>query len=784
MMRRFSRTNGRLSFLRNLNPRMARSVLSYLVLALIVVATIVVVFLSLTLKSAGMIDTVIPKLASGDISPNREIALFDFQVPKSPEQLEADSRQAVLDVLPVFTLDRAVVREVDADVDSLFKVLGRLDTLADTAVLEQLASLLPPDITFDEARRLKTVLDDADIRLDRTEKTLKAVFEDLYKGLIVTRRADLAYLADQSVAVEDVEGQRTVAVETIVGVDSARTTLDSLFAKHAVNMPSSVRRTMRTIALELLRPNLHYNASRTQERHEQALLSVNPYAASYKRNELIIEANVPVTEAHVAALEAYRAELNSRVFKDNRRKHFTLALGQIVLALGIVGLFVGYIHLYRKRIYQSFSYLVLLALIAALPLSVAWYAAWNESVSEYLIPVAMATILATILFDAEIGMMLGIAVSLVTALMLPGSGFNVAILYTLAGAAGVMTVGRVRHRREFYRSMTIVPLAMIAIVAATHDWVGDTSYSELGSSMFLAAINGFFCPILAIGLLPLLESTFRIATDITLLELSDLNNPLLKEMAVRASGTFSSVLMVGALAEAAAERIGANPLLARVGAYYHDIGKMVIPEYFIENQMGGDNPHDRLSPHMSSLVIASHVKEGYELGVQFGLPQAILDIIQQHHGTSLMASIYHKAIENAPVETQVEDSSFRYSGPKPQTREAGIVMLADLVEAASRAVKEKSPGRLNTLVSTIIRRRFLEGELDECDLTLRDLHNIEESFVPVLIGSWHGRIEYPWQKAGSEAPPRITGGGMAEQKNGGRESEKADQLPVAERRPR
>ncbi|MFC1692829.1 HDIG domain-containing metalloprotein [Candidatus Latescibacterota bacterium] len=220
-------------------------------------------------------------------------------------------------------------------------------------------------------------------------------------------------------------------------------------------------------------------------------------------------------------------------------------------------------------------------------------------------------------------------------------------------------------------------------------------------------------------------------------------------MAVKAPGTFSGSLTVGALAEAGAERIGANPLLARVGSYYHDIGKSVIPEYFIENQMGGENPHDRLSPHMSALVIASHVKEGNELGVKYGLPEAILDIIRQHHGTSLMASFHHKAEDNAGGEA-VDEVAFRYPGPKPQTREASVVMLADLVEAASRTIHERSPGKLKTLINTIIEKRFMEGELDECDITLKDLHNIEESFLPVLVAAHHGRIEYPWQKENGE----------------------------------
>ena len=745
MKRGSPRVNGhaRKGFLRALNSRADRSVIPRLVLALIIVSAVAAFVMSLTLKTAGLIEYTLPDLKSGDISPGREIALFDFQVPKSTNQLEVDQREAARDVLPVFSHDPLVAAQVMDDLDSLFTVLAEASDLPDEALIAS----LPTDITPDYARQMAWILSRNSVSPADLLPVIGDACRVINERLIVSRRDDLARIAADAVMVEDTTGQFAMATDDIIDLDEAR---DTLGEKVAATLPDgtvrSVRNAVTDAACTLLRPNLHYNTSRTSERWEQAKLSVNPNATSYKKNELIIEANVPVTDSHIAALAAYRNELASRTFEENRRKHYGLALARTVCILGLISVFVGYIYLYRKKVYKSFSHLLLLAIIAAMPLSVAYYSSWSGSVSEYLIPVAMATILATILFDAEIGMMLTMALSLVTATMVTGDPFRMAIVYCLAGGTGVLTVGRVRHRREFYRSMLFVPLAMLLAVAATHDWVNETSYAGLGPILFLAAINGFFCPIIAIGLLPVLESVFKVVTDITLLELSDLNNPLLRELAVRAPGTFSSVLMVGALAESASERIGANPLLARVGSYYHDIGKLTIPDYFIENQYGGENPHDRLLPHMSSLVIASHVKEGYELGLRYGLPQTILDIIQQHHGTSLMASIYHKAKESAPEGTDVDESSFRYPGPRPQTREAGIVMLADLVEAASRTIKEQSPNRFRTLINKIIQRRFLDGELDECDLTLKDLHNIEESFVPVLVGSRHERIEYPWQK--------------------------------------
>ena len=724
-----------------------------ILLAICIVAAISGMYISSTVKRAGLIEYSLPELHVGDISPNREIAMIDFQVPKSPEQLAEERRQAYDNVVPVFSLERDLLISIRAQIDSLFSIVGSWpeDSVSDS-LQSAMEANLSGALAFREIDAFRQSLRYR--RIDYADTvfiSMHAGFERLYDLMIASRKDDLRYYSEDLIMLEEEETQRTIRIADVIDIAEAG---DSLNVYLAADLSEVVRtrnlQTVRKTALKFIRPNLSYNAQRTSELRRQAMATVPIYSGSYKKNERIVDANVPLSSAQLAALNAYKKALESQTFEENRRKHYAMAVGKIFIALGVISIFIGYLYLYRRRIYSSFSYLFLLTLMSAIPLSVAYYTAWAGDISEFLIPAAVATILAAILFDAEVGIMMSLAISLLVATLTPGTGLRIGLLYFLGGSVGVLTVGRVRHRKEFYRSMLFVPLTMAVTIAASHDWLGDTSLADLGTDMFVAAINGFVCPLLAIGLLPLLESVFKIATDITLLELSDLNNPLLKEMAVKAPGTFSSVLTVGALAEAAAEKIGANPLLARVGSYYHDIGKTVIPEYFIENQYGGENPHDRLSPHMSALVIVSHVKEGYELGVRYGLPEAILSVIKQHHGTSLMASIYHKAKEQAD-DGDVDESAFRYPGPKPQTREAGIVMLADLVEAASRTVHERTPGRLKTLIETIIRQRFLEGELDECDLTLRDLHNIEQSFLPVLVGSYHGRIEYPWQKEKKEA---------------------------------
>ncbi|MBI3332718.1 MAG: HDIG domain-containing protein [Candidatus Omnitrophica bacterium] len=277
--------------------------------------------------------------------------------------------------------------------------------------------------------------------------------------------------------------------------------------------------------------------------------------------------------------------------------------------------------------------------------------------------------------------------------------------------------------------------------------------TEAVAAHSLAALGGgFLSSLIAFCLLPLCESLFGLITDVTLLELSDLNHPLLKELSVKAPGTYHHSLIVANLAEAACEVVGADSLLARVGCYFHDIGKLVHPEYFVENQPPDASRHDPLTPSMSSLVILSHVKEGIKLAQRYRLNQAIIDFIPGHHGTGLIYYFYRRALEEVEDESLLKEERFRYPGPKPHTRETAVALLADSSEAATRALREKSPARIEEVVRRIINNKFIDGQLDECDLTLRNLHQIAGAFLRVLAGIYHSRIEYPKAPGEEEQP--------------------------------
>lgn len=360
---------------------------------------------------------------------------------------------------------------------------------------------------------------------------------------------------------------------------------------------------------------------------------------------------------------------------------------------------------------------------------------------EYSLPVALSGVLFSVFFNPR----LAFAGSFGTIILVsffstdPFSFFLVSFVGSMAGISSLM---RHEERTSFLKAGVLIGVANMAtilVLALLHQRIENLPYD-----LICGALNGLLVGILALGLLPSLESLFDITTNFKLLELSNLHQPILRQLILVAPGTYHHSIVLGTLAEAAAEAIGVNSLLVRVSAYYHDIGKIKKPAYFIENQMGALNRHDKLSPSMSSLIVTSHVKDGVELARENNLPAPIIDIIRQHHGTCLITYFYQKAkdAENPKLE-EVREQEYRYTGPKPQSKEAAIVMLADAVEAASKTLTDPTPARVQGMVKRIINNIFVDGQLEECDLTLRDLHQIAKAFVRILTGIFHHRVEYP-----------------------------------------
>jgi putative nucleotidyltransferase with HDIG domain len=360
--------------------------------------------------------------------------------------------------------------------------------------------------------------------------------------------------------------------------------------------------------------------------------------------------------------------------------------------------------------------------------------------SIYGIPIAAGAMLVTLLFDFHTAITFSFAISLLTGYWLNDALYP---LYTFVGSlTAAFSVIRCKKRSALLRGGFYVAGINVLIALIILTTRGDLRLGKMLSSVVFAVFAGISVSSLVSVLLPLLEYAFKVTTDISLLELLDLNQPLMKTLMITAPGTYHHSVIVGNLVEAAAEAVGVNPLLGRVSSYYHDIGKIKMPEYFVENQGGAPSKHDKLTPHMSSMIIANHVKEGVELAKQYKLPPVIIDILRQHHGSSLITYFYQKAKEMDQEQlSNMED--YKYPGPKPQTRVAALVMMADAVEASSRVLTDPTPARISALVDKIINHIFLDGQLDECELTLKDISEIKKRFIYILTGIFHRRIDYP-----------------------------------------
>lgn len=376
---------------------------------------------------------------------------------------------------------------------------------------------------------------------------------------------------------------------------------------------------------------------------------------------------------------------------------------------------------------------------------------------DYALPLAVAPILASVLLGGTAGIISGFWISFALAALLGGS-FDVFVMGLLVTLTAVYTTRDVKRRTALFRAglwagaVKILFLLITAILNQPAWWV---LLPQLG----VALLSGFVYALLAMLLIPFFEHLFRITTDISLLELSDLSHPLLQNLALNAPGTYHHSLTMASLAQNAAEAIGANGLMLRVCAYFHDIGKLVKPGFFSENIQFTENPHDDLSPSMSTLVIVSHIKEGVTLAKKYKLPQVIIDGIEQHQGTSLVSVFYHRAKTKQQKEggsATINDEDFRYEGPRPQTREMAILMLADGCEAASRSLDKPTPVRLTNFISDLFDARLRDGQLDECPLTLSELNQIKQSFVFTLTNMLHGRVAYPKDENNRKEPATET----------------------------
>lgn len=428
---------------------------------------------------------------------------------------------------------------------------------------------------------------------------------------------------------------------------------------------------------------------------------------------------------------------------------FFCRVAQYPLIIPVFLLFIG-THLYSLKKVDIKIFLKLSLLLVLLVFTV-YLSQEYKFFSLFYIPTAAVAMLTMLLFnDLELAFLMALTSSLVVSL-LAGLDLSVMLTLFLGSLIGAHTVRGARTRGQVMGAGLFVSIVqLICFILSNLDSQRFVSLELLAQFLYPFMANGLIAAFVVIATLKIFEYLFGVLTNFSLLELSDFNHPLLKRMILEAPGTYHHSLVVSNLAEAAADAIGAHSLLTRVGAYYHDIGKLVNPEYFTENQMGVGNKHDKIEPSVSRLVILNHVNKGVELGKKYKLNQPILDFIPEHHGTSLMHYFYQKALEETQDPKTINEENFRYPGPKPQTKEAAIIMLADSCEGATRSQEDLNPSNIEETVKKIINNKFIDGQLDECQLTLIEINKISAIFIRILSAMHHSRVKYPDKKNGSK----------------------------------
>jgi len=481
----------------------------------------------------------------------------------------------------------------------------------------------------------------------------------------------------------------------------------------------------------LIQPSLFLNIEETEKRRQEAISSVEEIKKIIQKGQIIIRKGEIVTLEDIAILSALGLQ--------NPKFNYYNIIGIILITTIFLLLVVLYLIYFHSDIYEDISKLILLSIIC---IFIVLVAKMISPISGYLIPIAAASMLIAISLGPKIAMLVTVILSFLMSFIISGE-INYILVAIIGGIVSIYSIRMATQRSSLTRAGLMIAGVNIITISAL-GLINNEGYYLILKDNLWGVLNGFLAVILTIGILPFLESFFDITTSFKLMELSNPNQPLLKKIIVEAPGTYHHSIVVGNLSETAVEEIGGNGLLARVGSLYHDIGKIKRPYFFTENQEAYKNIHDDMEPSLSALVIASHVKEGVELAKKNKLPKDIIDIITQHHGTGLITYFFHRALkENGSSVDKIAEENYRYSGPKPQTKEAGIILLADSLEAATRTLTNPTPSRIKSLVKEIIQKNLENGQLEECDLTLRDLDKIGDSFSRILTGMFHSRVEYP-----------------------------------------
>lgn len=681
-------------------------------------------------------------IAAKDVKSAQDILVEDE---KSTQEKRLEAEGAVL---PLYDYDPSVLADAETKIRSTFQDVGSFpkggkENAPNLKQKNELVGYLHLSLTSREWSTLERK------RFSPTygEAALKLLAPLLKKG-VITDKDLLDPDVDRGVVVRDIQtrmDKRDLPPFDFLDLKEAKSKLRSQAELLNPSMGTESAAIVLKIAEHWVKPNLTLNKNENEDRKLKAREMVSPVYFQVKRGEIVLRAGDRVKEDHLAKIRALR--------KVQERGYIvSILIGMTLLTFLLLGSVYEFatknirkVTLSQKDLlFFSTSLVGIIAFLRFFQLITdvlgADFFSIPSSSYPYLFPIAAGTMLVRIVINSEVAIIFSILTSYLAASLM-GNQLFMFIFTFVGGIIGAHKVAQCEQRSIILKAGLIVGGINSLMILSYSLLSGNPFKMILLPDLIFGFLGGVLASIVVLGITPIIETLFGYTTDIKLLELASMDNPMIKDLILQAPGTYHHSVIVGSLAEAAAKSIAANPLLARVSAYYHDIGKLKKPLYFIENMGGPDNKHDHLTPNMSSLILLSHVKDGLELARENRLGGRVAHIIQQHHGTSLISYFYQKAKEEKIEALNEED--YRYPGPKPQTKEAGLVMLADEVEAASRALSDPNPSRIKSLVHRMINDVFLDGQLEECELTLRDLHKIEDVFTRNLTAIFHQRIDYP-----------------------------------------
>ena len=686
----------------------------------------------------------------GTVAEEDIVARLSFSVPKTSEELARDRAEAVGSVPPTFEYLATAADTMAARLARFFSRVDSARSVVDTTALREVlransvaaqpaqVSLLGEDMVFEMVRGT----------------ALRAAHEILPMGVADNSQLQIVYT--DNITVRQVEGGNELGSSEVRerSVPTSEVLASRTFFERAVGLlpedaSPDVQEVLRLIMIQYIEFSYRFDEEATGLDQYAASRSVSVRKEQVREGALLVREGDVLTPARLERLTAYEAELRRGGLLEGPGIRLKPLLGAGLLNVMLLSVFGLLVLLFRREVYSNFRWVLLLAILSLVYFGVAALIAENELPAE-LLPISFVALAVAVLWDGRMALVMVVVLAVVTVAQPPFAGFPVLATTLVGGAAAALSVRAVRRRAQTWIFVAIIASAYAGVLLALA-LLGVREPSELWVALSAAVGNAILSAVLAMGFVPVFEFFTRITTDQTLLEWADPNRLLLKRLSMEAPGTYAHTINVANLAESACNVIGADGLLCRVGLYYHDVGKMLKPHYFVENQSDGRNPHEHLKPYISAAIVKEHVVEGLRLAREAKVPEIVAAFIPEHHGTQRIGFFYDQA-KNEYGGDDVDPKDYTYPGPKPQSKETTIAMLADSVESASRALQDPTSERIQELIHSIVASKVQDDQLDESPITLREIAQVEEQFVKVLSSVYHHRIDYPGTRHLTESP--------------------------------